>query len=41
MKQLHPYLQIYLKSNGKFKQVLQHYMNTKKIKLIVNILEEQ
>ena len=30
MKQLHPYLQIYLKSNNKFKQVLNHYMNTKK-----------
>ena len=30
MKQLHPYLQIYLKSNCKFKKVLNHYMNTKK-----------
>lgn len=30
MKQLHPYLQIYLKSNGKFKNVLKHYMNIKK-----------
>jgi len=30
MKQLHPYLQIYLKSNGKFKKVLKHYMNSKK-----------
>ena len=32
MKQLHPYLQIYLKSNGKFKEVLKHYMNSKKQK---------
>ena len=30
MKQIHPYLQIYLKSNGKFKKVLKHYMNSKK-----------
>ena len=30
MNQIHPYLQIYLKSNGKFKQILKHYMNTKK-----------
>lgn len=30
MKQLHPYLQIYLKSKCKFKKVLTHYMNTKK-----------
>lgn len=30
MKQLHPYLQIYLKSNCKFKKVLKHYMNSKK-----------